>query len=190
MSDENTQDMNNVTPPEEATPPMVIHGQYIRDISFESPNAPASLYEQTTGQPNIDIKINMDAREIKNDNVKNLYETVLEVTASAKSGEMVLFVAEIQYAASVSFSEAVPEEEVHPILLIEIPRLLFPYLRQQLSDLTLRGGFPPLMLNPVDFQALYMERFAPDIKKAQGELHAGLKKDEPESEAEAKTENA
>ncbi len=181
MSDE-TQE--NQTVPEQQQP-LTIHGQYIRDISFESPNAPLSMFESES-VPDLDIKIDMDAREIKSDKIKNLYETVLEVHASAKRGEEVIFIAEIQYAIAVSFTKEVPQEDIHPILLIEMPTLLFPYMRELLGSMTVRGGFPPLLLNQVDFQAMYMQRFGPEIEKARQKLQEGLKAEKAEPELENK----
>jgi preprotein translocase subunit SecB len=82
---------------------------------------------------------------------------------------------ELQYGATVSIGEGVPEENHHPLLLIEIPRMIFPYVRQIMSDLTVQGGFPPLLLNPVDFHALYMSRFGAEIEAAQKEAAEAAK---------------
>jgi len=150
--------------PENANLPITIMAQYVRDISFENPNAPASL-RVGAESPQMDVNVGMDARKIPDDNIEHLYETVLSVNAKAMRGDDVVFIAELQYGVTVELKD-VPEDQHHPLLLIEIPRLAFPYVRQILSDLTTQGGYPPLLLNPVDFQALYMARFKDDIEKA------------------------
>ncbi len=148
--------------------PVQIHAQYIRDLSFENPQAPNSL-RASAGMPEMNVNIGMDARSIEDDKVKNLYEVVLNITATAKSEEKTVFIAEISYGITVEVGESVPENQHHPLLLIEIPRFAFPFARQILATLTSQGGFPPLMLNPVDFQALYMERFKEEIAQSQKE---------------------
>ncbi len=148
--------------------PIVIHAQYVKDLSFENPNTPESL-RGAGGAPEMDVNIGMDARKIPTDQQdENLYEVALNVRAEAtRKGESV-FIAELQYAMTVSLND-VPKDQHHPLLLIEIPRMAFPYARQILSDLTTQGGYPPLLLNPVDFHALYMDRFKDDIAAAQKE---------------------
>lgn len=151
--------------PEGGNLPIVIHAQYIKDLSFENPNTPESL-RGAGGAPEMDVNIGMDARKIPSEQEENLYEVALNVRAEAtRKGENV-FIAELQYAMTVSLND-VPQEQHHPLLLIEIPRMAFPYARQILSDLTTQGGYPPLLLNPVDFQALYMDRFKDEIAEAQ-----------------------
>lgn len=150
---------------EEATPdqpmqsmPLQVHAQYIRDVSFENPGAPLSLKAGLTA-PKMDIAFNMDARNVEDDNIKALYEVALKVTATATREDQTVFIAEVEYGAVVELSE-VPEDKHHPLLLVEVPRLTFPFVRQIMADLTQKGGYPPLMLNPVDFAQLYMKRFA------------------------------
>lgn len=145
--------------------PMTVHAQYIRDLSFENPNAPLSL---RAGQdaPEMDVNIGMDARKIEDDNISDLYEVVLNVRAEALRGETSVFVAELQYGITVELT-GVPENQHHPMLLIEVPRLAFPFARQIIGDATVQGGFPPLLLNPVDFHALYMQRFGAEIEASQ-----------------------
>jgi preprotein translocase subunit SecB len=156
--------------------PVSILTQYVRDISFENPNAPDSLRGGLT-PPELDVNIGMDARKLPDQDIKNLYEVVLNARAEAKREDKIVFITEVQYAMVVSVGEIVPEENHHPLLLIEIPRLAFPFVRQILSDLTSQGGYPPLMLGLVDFHALYMQRFGPEIEKYRKELEAGVLKD-------------
>ena len=147
--------------------PINILAQYVRDMSFENPLAPDAL-RTDQGQPEMDINIGMDARELKDDQFDHLYEVVLNLRAEARRGAETLFVAELQYGATVAI-QGVPEENHHPLMLIEIPRIIFPFARQIMSDMTAQGGYPPLMMNPVDFQALYMERFKDEIEAAKAE---------------------
>ncbi len=147
--------------------PLNIHAQYIRDLSFENPNAPESL--KSAGQaPEMDLNIGMDARKIPDDKDPNLFEVILSVSATAKRNDKeTLFIAELQYGVTVSIAPQISEENHHPLLLIEVPRLAFPFVRQIISDATIQGGFPPLMLNPVDFHALYMQRFGQENENTQ-----------------------
>lgn len=140
--------------------PVTIHAQYVRDLSFENPGAPQSL--QTSGAPEMDVNLGMDARALPPvpGQSETFFEVVLTVRAQANRDKAVLFIAEVEYAALVSLGAAVPEDKRHPLLLIEIPRLLFPFVRQILSEVTVQGGFPPLLINPVDFGTLYQQRFA------------------------------
>lgn len=146
--------------------PVNILAQYIRDLSFENPNAPTAL--RGGGSPQSDINIGMDARKLPGDN-DYTYEVVLNLNATIKRENDTLFLIELQYGALVSL-KGIAEDTHHPILFIEIPRLLFPYARQIVSDITIQGGFPPLMLNPVDFHGLYMERFKDDIAAARKQV--------------------
>ncbi len=160
MSDENATPEGSIQANEM---PLVIHAQYIRDLSFENPGAPESL-RAGKGQPEMDINIGMDARKLEDKELQNLYEVVVNVRAEATRGEEPMFIAELQYGVTVQLT-GVPEDQHHPVLFIEIPRLAFPFVRQIVSDMTVQGGFPPLLLSPVDFHALYMERFKEELKQ-------------------------
>ncbi|MCB9964833.1 MAG: protein-export chaperone SecB [Rhodospirillales bacterium] len=158
MSDTNTPD--DVISAKPA--PVTIHAQYLKDVSFENPNAPETLKTGKSG-PEMDVNINLGAREVPEENIPDLYEVTLMLSATAKKDDKVYFIAEIQYAALVSLS-GLPEQQHHPMLFIEVPRMMFPFARQILGDLTGNGGYPPLLLNPVDFQGMYLERFAKDLE--------------------------
>lgn len=147
--------------------PINIMAQYVRDLSFENPDAPDSL-RADQAPPEMDINIGMDARKLEDADIENLYEVVLNLRAVANRGEAPVFIAEMQYGITVQLT-GIPEDSHHPVLLIEVPALAFPYARQIMSELTMKGGYPPLMLNPVDFRALYMDRFADEIAEAQEE---------------------
>jgi preprotein translocase subunit SecB len=135
-------------------PSMRILGQYLKDLSFENPNAPQSLSGQQT-QPDINISVNVNARNL----APNDFEVEIHLDAKAMSSDKVMFAAEIKYAG-VFRMENFPQNLLHPAVLIECPRLLFPFARQVLADATRNGGFPPLMLDPIDFAGMYQKRMA------------------------------
>ncbi len=154
--------------------PISILAQYVRDLSFENPNTPESL-RAGQGAPEMNINIGMDARKLEDSEIPNLYEVVLSARAEATRKDQPVFIAEILYGLTVSISESVPEENHHPILLIEVPHQAFPHVRQILSDLTMQGGYPPLLLNPVDFHGLYTQRFAGQIQERKKQLEEELR---------------
>lgn len=137
--------------------PVVIHAQYIRDFSFENPNAPMPL-QKGEGKPSIAVDFSMDARKLENPDIKDAYEVVLYVSVKAAKGESVTFIAELEYGMMVSVQD-VPEDKVHPLLLIEMPNYMFPYVRQIISDVTANAGYMPFYLTPVNFKALYRKQF-------------------------------
>ena len=181
MSDQQTDPAAAANAPESQ---INILAQYVRDVSFENPLAPESL-KADLGKPVLDINIGVDARKVPDDSVENMYETVISLRALARHGdENPTFILEILYGVAVVLKD-IPEENRHPVLMIEVPRLAFPYVRQIVSDLTQQAGFPALMLNPVDFQKLYMERYKEEIEAAK---QAGTEQPQAEStkQAEAK----
>ncbi len=153
--------------------PLVVHAQYVKDVSFENPNAPHTLIA-ARGGPEMDVNINIGVKEINDEKLSDLYEVTLLLAATAKRENQVYFIAEIQYAALVSINE-VPENQHHPLLFIEVPKLMFPFARQILSDMTATGGYPPLLLNPVDFHAMYVERFADELKESKAKKNGAAK---------------
>ncbi|HYN39466.1 MAG TPA: protein-export chaperone SecB [Rhodospirillales bacterium] len=136
----------------EQRPPLMINAQYVKDLSFEVPGAPGIFAQLQQRPPEIAIKVDVHARALEG----NVFEVVLETRADCKSGEAVAFILELAYAGV--FTLNVAPEDVRPMLLIECPRMLFPFARQILSSTTLNGGFLPLMLGPVDFAALYQRQ--------------------------------
>ncbi|HEY8190287.1 MAG TPA: protein-export chaperone SecB [Micavibrio sp.] len=152
--------------------PLTIHAQYIRDASFENPNVPHIL-KADAGRPDMKMNISMNLQEIDDKDFPGMYEVALRLRTTAKRGEKTAFIAEVDYAASVTVGKDVPEETIHPLLMIEVPRLLFPFARQVLVDLTQGGGFPPVLIAPVDFQGLYLQRFAKEIEAGQQKKAAG-----------------
>lgn len=137
---------------------LVIHAQYIKDFSFENPNAPRVLVE-SLGQPDVEISVSVGAKLIS----ENQYEVLLNLGAKAVAGETALFLIDLTYAGLVS-PQGVTEEDINPLVMIEAPRLLFPFARALISDATRDGGFMPLNIQPVDFVAVYkqnLERQSP-----------------------------
>jgi len=145
--------------------PVTIHSQYVKDLSFENPHAPQAL-SGNQPMPELEINISMDARKLKHAKYDNYFEVALSAHVNARRGKDTVFIAEVVYCSTVSIGEGVPHEQHHPILFIEVPRLSFPFVRQILSALTQQGGYPPVLLSPVDFHALYLERFKDRIQSA------------------------
>ena len=130
---------------------MNVLAQFIRDMSFENILAQKGASGDT--QPDVQVQVNLDARKRAQE---NQYEVVMKLKIDAKSKDSgdQLFLLEIEYAG-VFVVENVPEEQIHPFLLIECPRMLFPFVRRIVADVTRDGGFPPLNLETIDFLALY-----------------------------------
>jgi preprotein translocase subunit SecB len=135
-------------------PSMKIVAQYLKDLSFENPNAPDSL-KSGSAPPKVDISVNVNAKTLSDTS----YEVELHLEAKAQGADAVAFAAEIIYAGMFQI-ENVPQESLHPVILIECPRMLFPFARQIMAHATQQGGFPPLMLDPIDFAGMYQQRMA------------------------------
>jgi preprotein translocase subunit SecB len=136
----------------QAQPSLRILGQYLKDLSFENPNAPQTLAPQQS-QPDINISVNVNARNLAPAD----FEVELHLDAKATLQDKVIFAAELVYAGTFRL-ENFPAQMMHPAVLIECPRILFPFARQILAEATRNGGFPPLMLDPIDFTAMYQKR--------------------------------
>ena len=134
---------------EQAERQLIVHTQYIKDFSFENPNAPKVLIENL-GQPDVEINVNVAAKIISD----NQYEVLLNLSAKAVAGETPMFLVDLTYAGLVS-PQGVNGDDINPLIMIEAPRLLFPFARALISDATRDGGFMPLNIQPVDFVAVY-----------------------------------
>ena len=130
-------------------PQITVSNQYIKDLSFENPNAPQSLLAGTA-PPQIAVNVDVQVRRLGD----TLFEAALRLSATAKQGEQTNFVVELVYAG-VFVLNNIPPEHLEGVLLVECPRLLFPFARRIIADATRDGGFPPLMLDPIDFMDLY-----------------------------------
>ncbi|MBU2580315.1 MAG: protein-export chaperone SecB [Alphaproteobacteria bacterium] len=128
--------------------------QYIKDLSFENPNV-EKLMTGPGENPNMKLEVNVNARRMKEN--EGLYESAIDFKAHATNESGTIYQLEIVYAG-IFRVQNIPDEALEPFLLINCPALLFPYLRRLASDLTREGGFPPLLLDPIDFGGLYMRR--------------------------------
>ena len=135
----------------QAQPSFNLIGQYIRDMSFENPGAPGSIMLGGPN-PNFQVGINVGVKKQADD----VYAVEITLNAKADREKNVLFNVELIYGG-VFRMKNIPEKDLAPLLLVECPRLIFPFARQVLANITQQGGFPPLMMEPVDFQALYVQ---------------------------------
>jgi preprotein translocase subunit SecB len=131
--------------PQDSGPSLQVLAQYIRDLSFENPGIGTAF-----SQPRIDLNVDLQARRTEN----GQYEVTLKLRVNATQDTRTLFLLELAYAGAFAL-RGVPEESVQPVLLIECPRLLFPFARRIVGDVVRDGGMPPLMIEPIDFAALY-----------------------------------
>lgn len=142
-------------------PTMVVNVQYVKDLSFENPNAPNSLMQQS-GTPNIEVGIDTSVAQLE----ESTFEVTLTVRAEGTSDGTSLFLVEAAYAGIFTLGKEVPKEYVAPLLYVEAPRQLFPFARAIVADCVRDGGFPPLLIHPIDFMALFQQRAA---QQAEGE---------------------
>ncbi len=152
----------------DALPQLNVLAQYTKDFSFENPNAPKSL-APSQQQPTINIQINVNANPISPDE----YEVALKIEGKAEQSSSLLFNFELVYAGVFRIVN-VPQENLHPLVMIECPRLLFPFAREIIASAVRNGGFPPLLLDPVDFVGLYRQNMA----RAQQSAAAPAKSDD------------
>lgn len=138
--------------------PLMIRAQYIRDLSFENPNPLSIFTSDSEHQPNISVSVQAKAQHLG----ERSFEVVLDINIDAKRENDQMFIAELSYAGVVTIAPEVKEEHVADMVMVGTPHLLFPFARNILADVTRDGGYPPLMLAPVDFAALY------DQQKQQG----------------------
>lgn len=132
---------------------------YVKDLSLEIPHAPNIFLEREA--PNIDVQLNTQTGKIDAD----VYEVVITNTVTAKIGEKVMFLIEVKQAGIFRLSN-LPSEDMEPVLAVMCPNILFPYLREVVSNLTVRAGFAPVMLNPVNFDLLYQQHKQEQIAAA------------------------
>jgi preprotein translocase subunit SecB len=151
--------------PHQQAQPLVVNIQYVKDLSFEVPGAP-QIFTQLRAQPQVNINLDVQARRVQDG--QSVFEVSLVIRAEAHdtsaqgNGQTAavpptVFVAELTYAGVFTLT-GVPDNSIEPILLVECPRVLFPFARNILSDVTRDGGFPPVLLQPIDFVALWQNR--------------------------------
>lgn len=138
---------------EDTTPQVGILSQYVKDFSFENPNSPA-VY-QWDEQPRFNVEFSIGAQKITDD----VHEVALKIDITAASDKGAVYKADLLYAGLFALRN-IPEEQLQPFLLAEAPRILFPFARRIIADIVQESGFPPMLLDPIDFGALYMQRAA------------------------------
>jgi preprotein translocase subunit SecB len=145
--------------------PLVVNIQYVKDLSFEVPGAP-QIFAQLKAQPQVNINLDVQARRVQDG--QNVFEVAIVIRAEAHDASApangqaapvspTVFVAELTYAGVFTLN-GLPDNAIEPVLLVECPRILFPFARNILSDVTRDGGFPPVLLQPIDFVALWQSR--------------------------------
>lgn len=144
----------NGGPQPENPPQLNVLAQYIRDFSFENPNAPKSL-SPSQQQPSINIQINVNAKPLSDTD----FEVELKLDGKAEMSNLVLFSFDLLYAG-VFRVQNIPQDNVHPLVMIECPRILFPFAREIIASAVRNGGFPPLLIDPIDFVALYRQKMS------------------------------
>jgi preprotein translocase subunit SecB len=145
-------------------PQVSILAQYIKDLSVENPSAPQVFQWQV--QPNVEVEFNINVDKIADD----VHEIILKIEVGARSENGVHFLVDLSYGGLFGLRN-VPEEALPPFLLIEAPRLIFPFARQIVADAVSNAGFPPLLLDPIDFAAAYMAQL--QAAQEQGDAPAG-----------------
>ena len=147
------EETNGASAPETAQPRLQIVNQFIRDLSFE--NIAVQKGGAPEGRPEIKVQVNLDAQQRTSDQ----YDVALKLKVDSRTDASPLFILELDYAGRFLIQN-VPQEQLHPLLMIECPRLIFPFLRRVVSDVTRDGGYPPLNLEIIDFLALYRSEIA------------------------------
>ena len=151
MAEQDSAAATNGSGPEGTEAQFSVLAQYIKDMSVENPNAP-QVY-QWEAQPNLDVQFNLNAQKLSDD----VHEVEIKIQVTARSDNGVHFVVDLTYAGIFGVRNF-PEESLGPVLLVEAPRLLFPFARQVVSEAVTNTGFPPLLLEPIDFGGAYLQQ--------------------------------
>jgi preprotein translocase subunit SecB len=148
----------------EQTPPLVVNAQYVKDLSFEVPGAP-EIFAQLTAPPEIAVNVDVQARRVGD----NVYDVILNLNATGrlKDQQTAAFLVELAYGGVFTLNN-ISEEHTEVVVLVECPRLLFPFARNIIADVTRDGGFPPLLIAPIDFLRLYSQKQAEQDNTAGG----------------------
>jgi preprotein translocase subunit SecB len=133
--------------------PFVIHEQYVKDISFENPNFLVK-YSETDRQSQVSVNVETNVAKLNDDN----YEITMSVIAKSVLGETSIFVLELVYACVVSVAKDLEQDVLEHVLLVHCPFLMFPFAREAIASITKYGGYPPLVIEPIDFSLLYLEK--------------------------------
>ena len=138
---------------ENKLPPIMIQNQYIKDLSMEIPHAPVIFKKLQGKNPQINVEINVESQKLEEENVFNV---ILNVTLNGDVENEKAFILELSYGAVVSLN--IPEEHKEPVLMVEIPHTIYPFVRQIVAQTMINAGLPPLMLNPIDFMGMYQAK--------------------------------
>jgi preprotein translocase subunit SecB len=172
MADQVASNQGNGSGQDENGPQIATLAQYIKDLSVENPSSPQVFQWQV--QPSLDVQFHLNAEKVADE----VHEVGLKIEVTARSDNGVHFVVDLSYAGLFGLRN-IPEEALGPILLVEAPRLLFPFARQIIADAVANTGSPPLLLDPIDFTATYMAQLqAAQAAEGEAEVHS----DEPASE--------
>ncbi len=158
---------NGTKPAKSEQVPVQVHSQYVKDMSFENPNSPDSILNNW-GAPETHVQVNIQYRQLSEE--KKLYEVVLlfRIEAKNKEKDKMAFIIELAYGCAVSLGN-LPKDNVEPVLMIEIPKLLFPFAREIIANGSIQGGYPPLYIQPINFEAVYVQR----LEQQKAEAEAG-----------------
>ena len=149
---------NQANTQQDKLPPILIHTQYIKDMSLEIPHAP-EIFRELNSAPKIDVQVQVNAHHMHD----QFHNVSLSYTLNGEINGKPLFVLELEYASVVSLN--IPEEHIKPVLMVEIPRMLFPFVRSIVANAMIDAGLPPVMLNPIDFAAMLENREQNDKKQ-------------------------
>ncbi len=173
MADEDSINRGNGSDEPGDAPQVATLAQYIKDLSVESPSSPQAFQWQV--QPQLEVQFNINVEKIGDD----VHEVVLKIEAAARSEQGVHFLVDLSFAGLFGLRN-IPEEAVPPFLLIEAPRLLFPFARQIIADATMNTGFPTLLLDPIDFASAYMSQLqAQEAQRGEAPTDAPVPSDSP-----------
>lgn len=146
--------------------PLTIRAQYIKDLSFENPNPLSAFIAEDESQPSISVDIQVRGQDLG----EKTYEVILDARINANRGNNVLFVIELSYAGIASVGDF-SEEDTQKIIMVQTPQMLFPFARNIIADMTRESGYPPLLLSPIDFEALFIERGQEELKAKEKNLN-------------------
>lgn len=159
-----------------AAPPIQINAQYIKDLSFEAPSTPEIFSKMQQTAPDVNINVNVNAHNIED----SLFEVQLHIRASCEVADETAFISELVYGGL--FKINVAPEHLQALLLIECPRLLFPFARNIIADTTRDGGFPPLMIAPVDFVSMFQNQTEDQVEQPDSKITDNVKKPKKKKE--------
>jgi preprotein translocase subunit SecB len=179
MADQDPITRGNGSGDPDSEPQVMTIAQYIKDLSVESPSSPQAF--QWQAQPQLEVQFNINVEKVADE----IHEVMLKIEVSARSDQGVHFLIDLSYAGVYGLRN-IPEEALPPFLLVEAPRLLFPFARQIVADCSQNTGFPPLLLDPIDFGAAYMAQ----LQAQQGGDGGGTSGGEPGASSGDETEPA